>query len=74
LPQQDKFNISGSIKIKLRISGTGIVIDHKILSSSLQCDECLSEILAAAYKSKWKSGKNDETDAEYWVEKTYSFY
>lgn len=74
LPEQNGDNISGSIKLSLKISETGSVIDHKILFNNLDCEGCVSEILAAAYKSRWESGANIGIAAEYWVEKTYSFY
>jgi hypothetical protein len=74
LPKQDRKNISGSIKLSLKINEIGKVIDHKILYNNLKCDGCISEILAAAYKSKWELGTNNGIVAEYWVEKTYSFY
>jgi hypothetical protein len=74
LPENDKKNISGSIKLSLKINESGKVIDHKIMFNDLKCEDCLSEILAAAYKSKWESGFKSEIDEEFWVEKTYSFY
>jgi hypothetical protein len=74
LPEQNKVQISGSIRLSLKINETGKVIDHKILYNNLSCDSCLSEILAAAYKSKWQTVINGGIYAEYWVEKTYSFY
>jgi hypothetical protein len=74
LPEQNEENISGSIKLSLKISETGNVIDHKILINNLECEGCLSKILAAAYKSRWESGKESGIAAEFWVEKTYSFY
>jgi len=74
LPEPNSQNISGSIKLSLKINEIGKVIDHKILYNNLKCDSCISEILAAAYKSKWELGINSGIIAEYWVEKTYSFH
>jgi hypothetical protein len=74
LPEQNRIKIAGSIRLSLKINKTGKVIDHKILYNNLSCDSCLSEILAAAYKSKWQTIINVGKNAEYWVEKTYSFY
>ncbi|MBT8378992.1 MAG: hypothetical protein KJN64_07170 [Ignavibacteria bacterium] len=74
LPKENKKNISGSLKLSLKISGAGKVVDHKILYNDLHCEDCLSEILTAVYNSKWKIGKNSSNNYEYWVEKTYSFY
>jgi hypothetical protein len=74
LPEQNRKNISGSVKLSLKINEFGKVVDHRILYNNLTCEDCLSEILAAAYKSKWESGIKDGIIKEYWVEKTYSFY
>ena len=74
LPEQNSGKISGSIKLSLKINEIGKVIDHRILYNNLTCDGCILEILDAAYKSKWESVTNAGIAAEYWVEKTYSFY
>ncbi len=73
LPEKDK-NISGSIKLKLKINEAGKVTEHIIIYNYLDCENCLSEIITAAYKSKWKPGKRNKINSDYWVEKTYSFY
>lgn len=74
LPEQKRIKISGSIKLSLKINEIGKVIDHKIIYNNLNCDGCISEILAAAYKSKWELATKSGIAAEYWVEKTYSFH
>jgi hypothetical protein len=74
LPEQNSKNISGSIKFSLKIDEMGKVIDHKILHNNLKCEGCISEIIAAAYKSKWELATKGGIVAEYWVEKTYSFH
>lgn len=74
LPEQNSLNMSGSIKLSLKIDEMGKVIDHKILYNDLKCEDCLSEIIAAAYKSKWELSAKGGIVAEYWVEKTYSFH
>jgi hypothetical protein len=74
LPEQKEENISGSVKLYLKINEIGEVIDHRILYNNLKCENCLSEIITAAYKSRWESGRNIGHPVEYWVEKTYSFY
>ena len=68
---ENKFN--GLLRLSLKINEDGRVVDHRILFNSLDCTDCLTEIIKAAYSSKWEpamvSGKNEE----HWVEKTYTF-
>ncbi len=68
---ENKFN--GRLMLSLKINEEGRVIDHRVLFNSLDCTDCLTEIIKAAYSSRWEpaivNGKNEEQ----WVEKTYTF-
>lgn len=73
LPEKDTKELTGTVRLKLRINETGKVTGHTILNSSLECEDCLKEIITAAYQSRWEPGMKDGTPCEYWVEKAYSF-
>jgi hypothetical protein len=64
---------SGKLELSLKINENGIVVDHRIISNSLDCSECLNEIIRAAYKSKWEPAMANGKKEDYWVKKSYAF-
>lgn len=68
---ENKFN--GNLQLSLKINADGQVVEHRVLSNSLDCTDCLNAIIQAAYKSKWAPAVIDGKKREYWVVKTYSF-
>lgn len=68
---ENKFN--GELQLSLKIDENGQVVDHRILSNSLDCTDCLNAIIQAAYKSKWEPAVVDGKKTAYWVEKSYIF-
>ncbi|MCK7529460.1 MAG: hypothetical protein MZV64_73865 [Ignavibacteriales bacterium] len=74
LPEKKNFNYVGStLLLKIKIDSRGQVTDHLILFNSLECKDCLSEIISAIYKSIWEPGVKEGIAMEYWVEKSYTF-
>jgi hypothetical protein len=73
LPTRKTNEIGGSVKLKLRIDTNGKVVEHIILSNSLECENCLDELIAVAYLSKWEPGILNGIIADFWVEKSYTF-
>jgi len=73
LPEKKDNRYVGSVQLKLKIDEKGKVIEHTILFDSLECEDCLKEIIAAAYKSRWEPGMKNGIPSEYWIKKTYSF-
>lgn len=73
LPAENKSNYSGSIQLKLKIDNYGKVTEHVILFNSMECEDCLREIISAVYKSIWEPGLKNGTETEFWVEKSYTF-
>ncbi len=63
----------GRLQISLKINTDGKVIDHRILFNSLDCVDCLNNLIRAAYKSKWEPAAVNGTNEDYWVVKSYSF-
>ncbi|MCW8960023.1 MAG: energy transducer TonB, partial [Ignavibacteriaceae bacterium] len=64
---------SGSLKLKLKIDRSGKVADYVILFNSIDCEDCLKEIISAVYKSLWEPGIKNGLETEFWVEKSYTF-
>jgi hypothetical protein len=69
----DNMNYSGSLKLKLKIDSSGKVADYVILFNSIDCEDCLKEIISAVYKSQWKPARKNGSETEFWVEKSYTF-
>lgn len=73
LPEKKNLNYVGTLLLKIKIDSRGKVTDHLILFNSLECKDCLSEIISAIYKSIWEPGVKEGIAMEYWVEKSYTF-
>ncbi|MCW9095472.1 MAG: energy transducer TonB [Ignavibacteriaceae bacterium] len=73
LPDKRNRNYSGSLKLKLKIDRSGKVADYVILFNSIDCEDCLKEIISAVYKSLWEPGIKNGLETEFWVEKSYTF-
>ena len=73
LPDKKNINYNGSLKLKLKIDSSGKVADYVILFNSIDCKDCLKEIISAVYKSKWKPARKNGSETEFWVEKSYTF-
>ena len=73
LPEERDKNYSGSLQLKLKIDNSGKVTEHVILFNSMDCEDCLREIISAVYKSLWEPGMKNGTETEFWVEKSYIF-
>ncbi len=63
----------GRLQISLKINPDGKVIDHRILFNSLDCFDCLNNLIRAAYKSKWEPAAVNGKNEDYWVVKSYTF-
>ena len=73
LPDESKKQYTGSVQLRLKIDRTGKVADHIILSNSLECEDCLKDIISTVYKSIWEPGIDNGIKTEFWVEKSYTF-
>lgn len=73
LPDKSKRNYDGSIQLRLKIDKSGKVADHVVLFNSLECEDCLKDIISSVYKSVWEPGISDGKETEFWVEKSYTF-
>jgi len=73
LPEEKGDEISGSLNLSLKIGKDGKVINHKVLFSSLECENCMDKILSALYRSKWQPAVTNGIEVDYWVEKSYVF-
>ena len=73
LPDERNGNYKGSLQLKLKINNSGKVAEHVILFNSIDCEDCIQEILSAVYKSIWEPGIKNGTETEFWVEKSYTF-
>ncbi len=73
LPQKNYGNFTGIVQLKLKIDRSGKVSDHIILFNSLECEDCLNDIISSAYKSVWEPAVNNGKETEFWVEKSYTF-
>lgn len=73
LPKKNNANFTGIVQLKLKIDVSGKVLDHIILFNSLECEDCLNDIISSAYKSVWEPAVNNGKETEFWVEKSYTF-
>jgi hypothetical protein len=73
LPDDSGNRLSGSLNLSLKVDVNGKVIDHRVLLNSIECADCLDDIIAAAYKSKWVPARLNGLEVMYWVEKSYVF-
>ena len=73
LPDEKGDEISGSLNLSLKIGKNGKVISHKVLFSTLECENCMEKIMSAVYRSKWQSAITNGIEVDYWVEKSYLF-
>lgn len=73
LPDERNRNYKGSLQLKLKINNSGKVAAHVILFNSIDCEDCIQEILSAVYKSIWEPGIKNGAETEFWVEKSFTF-
>lgn len=73
VPSSGKNKFKGMLQLSLKINENGQVVDHRLLSNSLDCTDCLNAIIRAAYKSRWEPAIVDGKEADFWVEKSYTF-
>ncbi len=73
VPSEGENKYNGKLELSLKINENGQVVDHRILSNSLDCTDCLNAIIQAAYKSKWEPAIVDGKKSDYWVVKSYTF-
>jgi hypothetical protein len=73
LPDEKDDQISGSLNLSLKIGKDGKVISHKVLFSTLECENCMDKIMSAVYRSKWQPAITNGIEVDYWVEKSYVF-
>ncbi len=69
----DEDDYHGRLQVSLKINPDGKVIDHRILFNSLDCADCLNNLIKAAYKSKWEPAAVNGKNEDYWVVKSYTF-
>lgn len=63
----------GSIKLKLLIGKNGKVKQHQIIKDATNKSDCGKHVLKAVYGSKWQPVTIENSQIEYWLEKTYTF-
>lgn len=73
LPSGGENKITGQLQLSLKINEDGQVTDHRILSNTIDCSDCLNTIISSAYKSKWEPAMVNGKKADYWVVKSYTF-
>ena len=73
VPAAEDKDFNGILKLSLKINEEGQVVDHRIISNSLECSRCLNEIIRAAYRSKWEPAIVNGKKGDYWVMKSYTF-
>lgn len=73
VPADRDNEFTGRLQLSLKINEKGQVVDHRIIYNSLDCAECLYEIIKAAYKSRWEPGYVNGKSTDYWVMKSYIF-
>lgn len=73
VPAGGEDDFHGRLQLSLKIDENGKVIDHRILYNSLDCTDCLNNIIKAAYKSGWEPADVNGRKEDYWVVKSYSF-
>jgi hypothetical protein len=72
-PQLSEKNVIGEVVLNLRVGTDGTVKEHKTLKNTTGSSKCLSDVVLAAYKSKWEAVTYKGSKIEYWVEKSYKF-
>ena len=73
LPANEDNVFNGKLQLSLKINGNGRVVDHRILFNSLDCKDCLNDIIKAAYRSRWEPAMVNGKNSDYWVVKSYIF-
>ena len=73
LPNKKNKNFRGSLSLRLKIDNSGKVAEHVILFNSLDCEDCIKEIISAVYRSVWQPAIKNGSEIEFWVEKSYTF-
>ncbi len=73
VPAGGEDDYHGRLQLSLKIDEDGRVIDHRILYNSLDCPDCLNNLIKAAYKSKWEPAVVNGIREDYWVVKSYTF-
>lgn len=73
VPANRDNDLTGRLQLSLKINKKGQVVDHRIIYNSMDCTECINEIIKAAYRSKWEPGNVNGKNMDYWVMKSYIF-
>ena len=73
IPADGNNEFKGKLQLSLKINKKGQVVDHLIIFNSLDCTNCLNDVIKAAYKSKWEPAFVNGTNTDFWVIKSYSF-
>ena len=73
LPANDDNEVNGWLQLSLKINKNGRVVDHRILYNTLDCEDCLNNIINAAYRSRWEPASVNGKNTDYWVVKSYTF-
>jgi len=73
IPKKVEDNIKGIITLSLKIGKDGKVVSYIVLNNTTNCTECLKNVIAAIYKSKWEPASVNGNKIEYWIEKSYKF-
>lgn len=66
-------DFSGSIKLSLLVGTEGKVVEHIIITNTIECDGCVNQVLNAVYNSRWQPIVIDGRKREFWTEKLYEF-
>lgn len=64
---------TGSIKLSVLVNKDGRVKDHKILQSTIECEDCVKLVIDALYSSRWQPLLVEGKRHEFWTEKIYNF-
>ena len=73
IPADGNNEFKGKLQLSLKINKKGQVVDHRIIFNSLDCTNCLNDVIKAAYKSKWEPAFVNGTNTDFWVVKSYKF-
>ena len=73
VPVKPDNDVTGTIRLSLKIGTDGKVAGYKILFNNTDCPECLKNVITAAMKSKWQPAVEGGIKVEYWIEKSYAF-
>lgn len=73
VPVKPDKEVSGTIRLSLKIGTDGKVAGYKVIFNSTDCPECLKNVITAAMKSKWQPALRKGQKVEYWIEKSYAF-